>query len=235
MKLLNKHPEKLSEENTLDKPKFGFLILLVLLLSFVVIPSYITDTNALSGIWLNLIFSAILLSSLYLVAHQRIEFLIGCLIAAATLVFSWSDYIRTDTLGSHTAVGMYIVFFCYIIFMLARYLFETAEVSANMIYASVCLYLLMGLMWMFIYFWIEKTHPGSFSNIRISPDSDHSFLLVHFSYFSFVTISTLGYGDITPLTRIARSWTTLEAITGQFYLAIVVARLVGLHISAKRR
>ncbi|MEH6547475.1 MAG: ion channel [Sneathiella sp.] len=235
MKIFNKTSDKLSEENTLDKPKFGFSILLVLLLSFVVIPSYITDTDAHTGVWLNLIFSSILLSSLYLVAHERREFLIGCLIAAATLLFSWTDYVRTDTLGSHLAIGLYIVFFCYIIFMLARYLFETNEVSANMIYASVCLYLLMGLMWTFIYFWIEKIHPGSFSNTPVITDPDQSFLLVHFSYFSFVTISTLGYGDIVPITRIARSWTNLEAIAGQFYLAIVVARLVGLHISAKRK
>lgn len=216
----------------MDKPKFGFLILVILLFSFIAIPSYFTATD--KGIWLILLLSSILLSSLYLVAHERIEFLIGCLIAVATLIFSWSEFIRTDVIGSHITIALYIIFFCYIIFMIGRYLFETEEVSANMIYASICLYLLMGLMWTFIYYSIETMNPGSFSNTPRKSSTDGSTQLVHFSYFSFVTISTLGYGDIVPLTRIARAWANIESIVGQFYLTIVVARLVGLHISSKK-
>jgi voltage-gated potassium channel len=55
--------------------------------------------------------------------------------------------------------------------------------------------------------------------------------LSHFSYYSFVTLTTLGYGDITPLTPVARSLSLLEAITGQLYIAILIARLVGIHIA----
>ncbi len=221
--------------DTAEMPKFSFLILLICLISFSIIPPYFSVKDG--GVWQIVILTTILLSSLYLVAHKRNEFLIGCLLALTTIASSWSDYLLTSPVGASIIISQYLVFFGYIMFMLGRYLLETEKVSANMIFASMCLYFLIGLVWTFVYYWIELSTPGSFTNLPEIPDSVSRewFLLSHFAYYSSVTLSTLGYGDVAPLTRVARSWATMEAIIGQFYLAVVVARLVGLHVSTKRK
>ena len=88
-------------------------------------------------------------------------------------------------------------------------------------------YLFIGLLWSDIYAILEHLQPGSFSFAH----SQAGTKLSDFSYYSFVTLTTLGYGDITPLTSKARAFAMLEAIIGQLYLVVLIARLVGLHIS----
>ena len=105
------------------------------------------------------------------------------------------------------------------------------EISSNRIVGAVCIYLLFGVMWSIGYALLELSEPGSFrglSELALSGwNSD-------WVYYSFVTLTTLGYGDITPISRTARVLTYSEAIVGQFYLAVLVAGLVSAYISAKR-
>lgn len=135
----------------------------------------------------------------------------------------------TDTL----AIGV----FGYAIFFISRYLFETDRVSLEMLYAALCLYLLIGVTWVFVYHFIETGRPGSFT--LLIEDGSHPInsrnLLGQFSYYSYVTLSTLGYGDITPVTRVARSMSALEAIVGQLYLAVVLARVVALYTVSRNK
>ena len=107
------------------------------------------------------------------------------------------------------------------------------EVSTDTIMGAICAYLLIGVCWSFFYGVVAIMQPGSFAisepltaQALASPQEQLSILL----YLSFVTLTTLGYGDITPLTSAARSLCWLEAVVGQLFLAIMVARLVGLHI-----
>jgi voltage-gated potassium channel len=85
----------------------------------------------------------------------------------------------------------------------------------------------MALAWSSIFAVVESLHPGSFS----LPDIEGISPSRGFLYFSFVTITTLGYGDITPVTSLARSLSILEAVIGQLYLVVQVAWLVGVHVS----
>ena len=129
-----------------------------------------------------------------------------------------------------------ILFLSYISVLIGRFLFETDRISIDMVLASICLYLLIGLLWAFIYQLIEVNHSGAFRFTSLdSFPLDPRSMRREFIYYSYVTISTLGYGDITPVTRIARSWAVLETLTGQIYIAVVIARLVGLYISSPRK
>ena len=85
------------------------------------------------------------------------------------------------------------------------------------------------LMCVFIYTFLESVDPASF-NINHSPGRGD---LLVFQYCSFVTITTLGSGDITPVTEVAKAFSALEAIFGQFYLVVVVAWLVWMHVSRR--
>jgi hypothetical protein len=165
------------------------------------------------------------------VANNRRQLIIGVVLALPTLAFNMSR----ELLDIHTSVYLsyllYVVFFAYIQVFLLRYFLATRTVTADMIFAAMCAYIIVGLAWMFIYACIELRVPGSFvvAQTGASPSD-----MIQFNYFSFVTLTTLGYGDVTPVSDFARSWAMVEAILGQFYLAVVLARIVGLHISAQQ-
>lgn len=97
----------------------------------------------------------------------------------------------------------------------------------NTVFGAVCGYFLLGLFWAFVYVGIEKIDPGTFA-FSEALDSEASERLTELLYFSFVTITTLGYGDITPVGDLARALVVLEAFIGQVYLVVLVARLVSL-------
>jgi hypothetical protein len=105
------------------------------------------------------------------------------------------------------------------------------DINPNRIVGAICIYLLLGVIWSIAYGVIEYLQPGSFKGLTeaVSPAWNTDWV-----YYSFVTITTLGYGDITPLTQTARSVSFMEAIVGQFYIAVLVAGLVSAYISAKQ-
>ena len=102
------------------------------------------------------------------------------------------------------------------------------EISINRIVGAVCVYLLLGVIWSYSYSLLELTSPGSFKGFTAWAEGhwDSEWL-----YFSFVTMTTLGYGDIVPLSATARALAYLQAIFGQFYIAVLVAGLVGAYVS----
>ena len=112
-------------------------------------------------------------------------------------------------------------------------LFRSRVVSADTLSGAVCVYLMIALVWAYIYMLVEYMAPGSFSFTQgherlqfwVSKD------FFPFFYFSMVTMTTVGYGDMAPLTHEARTFASLEAIVGQLYLTILVARLVGMHLA----
>jgi hypothetical protein len=100
---------------------------------------------------------------------------------------------------------------------------------------AVCGYLLLGMAWGVLYAMLDTAWPGSFevgSRLAEQVRADQSRVPL-FTYYSFVTLTTVGYGDVTPLSTPARTCAWLEALTGQFYLAVLVAGLVGALLSRK--
>ena len=105
----------------------------------------------------------------------------------------------------------------------------TGDIDNNKILGAICLYLLMGLIWAVFYTLVQLTFSDAFHNINSS--NEWFTLFPDFIYFSFVTLTTLGFGDISPNLPLARFLVYLEAVVGQFYLAILVASLVGSHMA----
>ena len=106
------------------------------------------------------------------------------------------------------------------------------NISANRIVGAICVYLMLGVIWALCYALLEAMVPGSFKGLTEQAAS--SSWNPDWVYFSFVTLTTLGYGDISPLTYSARALSYFEAIVGQFYLAVLVAGLVGAYLSEKQ-
>ena len=115
-------------------------------------------------------------------------------------------------------------------YTLKQVVFGTA-INANRLVGAVCVYLLLGVIWALAYSFVHLVAPASFAGIEQDGPVGWS---TGWIYFSFITLTTVGYGDILPVSAAARSLAYLQAVTGQFYLAVLVAGLVSAYISDKQ-
>lgn len=102
------------------------------------------------------------------------------------------------------------------------------DVDLNRIAGAVCVFFLLGFAWSVLYLIVALTVPDAFGGMTATSVTDQ---LSQLTYFSFVTLTTLGYGDVLPLVPVAQSLAYLEAVIGQLYIAILIAGLVGAHLN----
>jgi hypothetical protein len=179
---------------------------------------------------LDLFFSILLISVVYTLSLKARGLIVGSIFAVPMIVFIWLDHfvpLKAFDIGTH---GFAVFFIAYAIWVILRFILNQNRITSDIIYASVVVYLLIGLLWALLYAIFNFFYPGSFSAQDLPIDEQ----TLMFAYYSFITLTTLGYGDITPLARWAVSLSALEAVIGQLYLAVLVARLVGMHISQSR-
>jgi hypothetical protein len=124
--------------------------------------------------------------------------------------------------------GTRAFFVGFVIVALVRHLFRPRRITFDTISASLCVYLLLGLLWANVYTMIETAVPGSFFPTSVANLEARSIRMV---YFSLVTLSSVGYGDIVPRATLARMCAVTEAIMGQGYLLVMVSRLVAIQVS----
>ena len=207
-----------------------FFILLCLILGQIVLVP-ILNRFVTARIFLEIFLSAIVIWMLYNVSPKKSHIIVGILLAVATIVSLWLQYITPNK--PIAAIGMItgVLFIAIVITNILGFILNSEEVNREVIYAAILLYLMAALMWAFIYTFLEIVDPSSFN---IDVNQPYGFLL-NFQYYSLVTITTLGYGDITPVTEVAKAFSVLEAVVGQLYLVVVVAWLVGMHVSSRSR
>jgi hypothetical protein len=201
-----------------------FFFVLVALLSFLILSPLLKDFLGLRS-FLNVFLTVVFISSIYAVSQKRHHLIISILLALPLLLSTWADnFIENSALP---IVGTFsgILFFGFIVVIILSFVLKQAKVTLDVIYASIVVYLSLAMMWGMIFILVELMEPASLTLVK---ERESSF---HFFYYSFVTITTLGYGDITPTTEIAPSLALLEAVIGQIYLVVLVARLVGIHIA----
>ena len=219
--------------------RYSFL-LAALVLMFAVDP--LVDSNLIGRIVLDAFTILIFLSGALSIGNRRIAFaIVICLLAPEILgmVLGWFDTQGSlgNGLGGVIRVLAAIALCAYLTVTIFLDLFRADHVSGDAICAALCVYLMLGLLWAFAYMLIAHWVPDSFKvgeelvAVTSADDAHDVFSLL--IYFSFVTLTTLGFGDVTPISPVARTACWLEAITGQIFLATFVAGLVGVHI-AKR-
>jgi uncharacterized membrane protein len=129
--------------------------------------------------------------------------------------------------------GLFLLFFARVIQVMAKHVFVSSRVStANRLYGSISIYLMLGAFFANIYLLISLLYPTAFScsEALCHQDVVSAFRNGAHLYYSIVTLTTVGYGDITPVHPMACMVAAMEALIGQMYVAVVVARLVGLHL-----
>ena len=181
------------------------------------------------------LFTLILLSSLYIVGHNRKDLTIGVLLAAPAMLMNWASTWFLDLKMQMLAYSLFqVVFLIYIVMKISGHLAAAKTVNAEIIYAAICLYLLLGIAWGMIYFGIVMVDPQAI-NLAVSTEvvdrESIALVLREVLYFSYVTQTTLGYGEITPASELARAFVIAQSLVGQIFIAVIVARLVGLQIA----
>src|SRR5262249_16444355 len=146
------------------------------------------------------------------------------------------DYVLPGLPRIPLLVGFHLVaalLFGFTVATILRAIHKEASVSADAIYGALCGYLLVGAAFGHLYCLTEALNPGSFRgseqfSTQLEMDDRHHFMLI---YFSFVTLTSVGYGDITPGSGIVRSLAVVEAMMGQFYIAVLIGELIGKRVS----
>ena len=135
--------------------------------------------------------------------------------------------IEKNTLAIYQLAAVFL-FFSFTLHLCWKQVMFSGVVDRNKVIGAICIYILIGIIWAFAYLMIEAISPGSFQGLEEDLWQRN---LRDFIYYSFVTLTTLGYGDITPVQPISRFMAYMEAIVGIFYTTILVASLIGLRLA----
>lgn len=203
-----------------------FLFLLTTLLFYIVISPFLENLITIRYL-MDVFLTWILLAAIFAVSQNQREKIISCFIAIPLVIFIWLAVFFEVPFSFFVINISLILFFLFSIISILSFIFRQKDITQEVVSAAIVVYLMMGIFWAIAYAMLENTFPGSF---KVSGDHFQSIRMA-LSYYSFVTLTTLGYGDITPLTSRASSLSICEALIGQLYLTVLVARIVGIHIS----
>jgi voltage-gated potassium channel len=210
------------------KERRHLLLLIAILLLFVVGPFVLRFRDGV--LFLNVIGAAILVAGSYALSERKQLFRTAIVLSAIATVGACLPLTFPEhwaVVASHSSTILLGAFFCVSIL---SYVLHSGRVTSDKIFAAICVYLLAGFVWTYAYELLDDVRPGSFADSTEASRTDDVARITQFRYFSFATLTTLGYGDILPRSSTARTMAVLEAVMGQIYLAVLVARLVGLHI-----
>jgi Ion channel len=167
-----------------------------------------------------------------LLAQSRRRRILGWALASAAAAerLAIIFFVHNRTLDLAGSIS-WLLFVLFVTLSELRSVLKQREVTGETICMAISVYLLLGFTWAFLYAVMFQLHPDSFGGVASGHSNEFLHIFPILGYFSLTTLSTIGFGDITPLTLQARYAAVAEGITGQFYLAILVARLVGLQMS----
>ncbi len=221
-------PSKLGSPRNIVRSRERFLILLGLILGLhILVP--ILNRFVVARIIIDVFMTAIIISLAYTLSNRKAHLIAGTFFGLLVLASLWVPGASQTSWFAASGMMAGAIFFGIGIASLLDFIHKSKEVNREVIYAAILLYLLAVYMWAFMYTFLELVDPGSFNTELTLPHD----LFLMFEYFSLVTITTLGYGDIVPVTGVAKAIATLEAIVGQLYLVVAVAWLVGMYVSKR--
>ena len=188
---------------------------------------YCIDEGPIGKITVSIIFSMILITGSYATGHNRRSLVFGVALAIVAITLQWLHLVEPHPIMFRVLSLIYIIFLSYTIGAVLRYLLVKGPVTADKLHGALAGFIMLAFLWAFLYKLLEDIFPHSF-NIG-NDDTDKSNLFYVFLYFSFTTLTSVGFGDITPITHQARSLAIIEQLIGVFFVAVLIARLAGLY------
>src|SRR5213083_2077503 len=207
--------------------RFSTVQLLIALALFFICAPFVEEIKG-GELIVSFLFSLVLVAGVLAVADRKRVLVIALVLAIPAIAGRWINNFRPDLVPPAVFLVGGLILIIFVVGHLLRFVLRAPVVTTDVICASISAYLMLGLMWTMAYWLVDQLTPGgAFSfNTNAGPQSINGF---NAFYFSFITLSTVGYGDITPVSKVARMLAAMEAMTGLFYVAILIARLVSLY------
>ncbi len=198
---------------------------------FIIVPIF--EKNFYTHLLLQCSFTLLTLSTLYTIERQRSILIIGIFFLVPFIYFDSLSVQYHSLSYMIIAYGFSSIFTLLAIIVLMRKILSASQVNVDLIFGAIMVYFLSGILWANFFFIENMISPGSFhgagtlnfDNTALHSTYEQQF---NFLYYSFATLATLGMGDITPINHLAKSLTALEAMFGQLFVAIIIAKLVSL-------
>ena len=215
------------------KPKF-WVLLLTLLLLLVVQPVVAGFSVGLR--WFDVFFSLVVLACVYALCQEKRHRVFAWLFGIPPLLIVWFGHALSGVFEDRVMMLGHlfgVLFFCFAALMTVRAILQDRQITLDSILGAICGYLLLGVAWGLSYAMLDSLQPESFQiDHEIAEHFGATKLRLHsFVYYSFTTLTTLGYGDVTPVSPTAKTLAWIEAVMGQFYMAVLVAGIVGVLVS----
>ncbi|MBT3259424.1 MAG: two pore domain potassium channel family protein [Deltaproteobacteria bacterium] len=219
------HPHYLGINN-----RFGFL-LAFFIVQLIATPLF--EGSMLAGYAGDTIFYLLIAAAAYSVRKSRF-FKLTIVLGACTILGESSSYF-TDSKNILIATNfLSCTYLGLVTFLIAGAVTRQQETNADTIMGGLCVYILLGVFWTILFVNIELLSPGSFSfGVHGQPQNMQSLYKLMF-FYSYVTLLTIGYGEVVALSGMAQTLTILEGLIGQFYLIFFMASLVGLYVSERQ-
>jgi Ion channel len=205
-------------------------LLVALGLLFVAFP-FVEEVKC-GNVIVSVLFSLVLLSAVLAVAERKSVLVVAIVLAIPAIGGRWINHLQPDLVPPSLFLSAGLILVGFVVANLLRFVLRAPSVNVEVLCASIAAYLMLGLMWTIAYWLVDQLTPGGAFSFNTNTGKQ---LMNGFNgfYFSFITLSTVGYGDITPVSRIARWLAAMEAMTGLLYVAVLIARLVALYSSPK--
>ena len=202
------------------KSRFVYIVFAIMLV--ILVSPFIRPLGRLGWLTTTLLIAMIPLASYYALATDRHRAVVIILLSLPFILLDAAQLFYKNPYLPIALYGFGVLLYLYIIILLLSNLLTRKAITTDMIYCAISIYLLIGIMWAGVYGLLESIFPGSFTSSTGSVD---------FMYFSFVTLTTVGYGDVAPLTVLSKRLAVFEAGMGGIYMAIIVALIVGRYLS----
>lgn len=212
-----------------------FLLLLLTLLALLVVYPLLRAAGG-AQLLFDAIYSLVFLAAFLVVFSSRRSQVIALLLGIPTAVGAWTQYVLPGLPRAPWAVGFHLaaaLFLAFAVATILRSIYSDENITSDSIYGAFSGYLLVGLAFGHLYCIAETIIPGCFHGQQhfVAQLSDQEHQRVLLTYFSFITLTTVGYGDITPMNEIVGGLAVVEAVLGQFYIAVLIAELIGKRVS----
>ena len=211
---------------------FSGRLLLAALVALFVLPAMLESLGWDQAIE-SVLFTVVMLAALLAVSNHRVR-AGGYLVLSPPLAMLWLQHFHLIAKGGPLTIaylGYLVILVAVTVWRLLRFVLIVKEVDAEALAAGVSIYLLLGLLWSFLYLSLSVVQATPFKGELSAAGGGLS--QADTFYFSLCTLTTAGYGDITPLTHQARILAVMESVTGVLYVGVLIARLVSLYSQAK--
>jgi hypothetical protein len=209
-----------------ERGKLSYLLICILIM-LLVYPFFLGQEQ--TGKLFAILFTLVLISGVYAVSgDSRIKRMLALIFSIPTVVLVWAEQLKKIYIIDLLALAFMTAFCFFVIYCILDHIMKSKKVTKDILAGAASAYLLLGISWGILFMLIEFIKPGSFLMANTLQEISRSWTV--YNYYSFTTLTTLGYGDITPVTIYAQSIAVMEAVTGVLFVALLISRLVGMHI-----